>query len=176
MRGINPSHEECMSAFENLEIAVEKMVKIGLPDGIGKMYLTSIKSAHSYIKNYFKYNIQWESKCKNHCAKFALSDQLNKDFRSDCDHGDHDEECSHCEAIPKLLMSLLGAVKFVKENFETSELEMNELYYTIDQAAKAIIHYKSHLIQSFVQNSYWEEMLSKETLDTVFITQAQCLI
>ena len=109
MRGINPTQEECMTSFEDLHSIVERLVKLGLPEGIGKMYSKSISSAHSYIKNYYGYNIRWESNVASHCAKFGLSEKKNKDFRSDCSHGEvHDEKCSHCDAIPELLMSLLG--------------------------------------------------------------------
>ena len=171
MRGINPSHEECMTSFDNLQSTVDDLVKFGLPDNIGKMYQKSINSAHSYIKNHFKYNIQFESNCASHCAKYALSEQKNKNFKSTCEHGEHDEVCPHCESIPKLLMSLLGAVKFVRENFQLTELQSNELYYAIDQAQHSISHYKNHLIHAYVQNTYWDELVDKESLDTVFITQ-----
>ena len=123
------------------------------------------------IKNHFKYNIQLESNCASHCATYALSDQKDKNFKSTCEHGEHDEVCSHCESIPELLMSLLGAVKFVRENFQLTELQSNELYYAVDQAQHSISHYKNHLIHSYVQNTYWDEMVDKESLDTVFITQ-----
>ena len=44
--------------------------------------------------------------------------------------------------------TILGAVKFVKENFDIKdEVEINELYYGIDQAQQAIFRYKNHLIQ-----------------------------
>ena len=114
-----------------------------------------------------------ESNVASHCAKFGLSDKHNKDFYSECSHGDHDEKCSHCEDIPKLLMSLLGAVKFVRETFKIpdDDVEINELYYGIDQAQQAIARYKHHLIQAYVQNAHWEEMINEKKLDTVFITQ-----
>ena len=67
---------------------------------------------------------------------------------------------------------ILGAVKFVKENFDIKdEVEINELYYGIDQAQQAISRYKNHLMQAFVQNAYWEDMLNQQKLDTVFICQ-----
>ena len=176
MRGINPSHEECMSSFEELGSVVEDLVKLGLPEAIGKMYQNSISSAHGYVKNHFPNNIQFESKCASHCAKFALSEKLSKNFKSQCEHGDdHPEVCSHCDAIPKLLMSLLGAVKFVRENFEVTELQKNEMYYAIDQAQQSISRYKNHLMQSYVQNTFWEEMLNMEKLDTAYITQDWCM-
>ena len=176
MRGINPSHEECMSSFEELGSVVEDLVKLGLPDAIGKMYQKSISSAHGYMKNNFAYNIQLESKCASHCAKFALSDSLNKDFKSKCEHGDdHTEVCSHCDEIPKLLMSLLGAVKFVRQNFEVTDLQNNEMYYAIDQAQQSISRYRNHLFQSYVQNTFWDEMVNSEKLDTAYITQDWCM-
>ena len=171
MRGVNPSHEECMSSFDDLQSTVDELVKIGLPDSVGELYKKAISESHSYVKNHYPYHIQFESKCAAHCAKFALSENLDKNFRSECEHGEHDEVCSHCESIPKMLMSLLGAVKFVRETFEITELQSNELYYSIDQAQQAIIRYKNHLMQSYVQNAFWDEMINMEKQDTVFITQ-----
>ena len=64
---------------------------------------------------------------------------------------------------------------FVRENFEVTELQNNEMYYAIDQAQQSISRYKNHLMQSYVQNTFWEEMLNMEKLDTVYITQDWCM-
>ena len=43
-----------------------------------------------------------------------------KTVRWTCGKREHDKVFSHCESIHKLFMSLLGAVKFVIENFAYS--------------------------------------------------------
>ena len=78
MRGVNPYHEEAMSAFEKLSNVVDRLVKLGLSEENGKLYKKAIHNSHSYIKNYFPYNIKMESDIGSHCVKFALSDRYNK--------------------------------------------------------------------------------------------------
>ena len=78
MRGVNPYHEEAMSAFEKLSNTVDRLVKLGLSEDHGKLYKKAINNSHSYIKNYFPYNIKMESDIGSHCVKFSLSDPNNK--------------------------------------------------------------------------------------------------
>ena len=86
-----------MSSFDDLQSTVDELVKIGLPDGVGKLYKKAISDSHSYVKNHYPYHIQFESKCAAHCAKFALSENLDKNFRSECEHGEHD---GHAGYVP----------------------------------------------------------------------------
>ena len=39
-----------MTSFEDLESIVKKLIKLGLQEGIGKMYFKSISNAHSSLK------------------------------------------------------------------------------------------------------------------------------
>ena len=78
MRGVNPYHEEGMAAFEQLTNVVDRLVKLGLSENHGKIYKKAINTGHSYIKNYYPYNIKMESDIGSHCIKFALSERNNK--------------------------------------------------------------------------------------------------
>jgi hypothetical protein len=78
MRGINPYYEEAMSAFDELLNIADRLIKLGLSESDGQMYKNAIKTAHSYIKNHYPYNIKWESEIPSHCVKYGLSEQQNK--------------------------------------------------------------------------------------------------
>ena len=74
MRGINPNQEEAMTSFGVLTDITKRLVNFGLKGESSRMILTSIQSAHSYIRSRFHYNLQMHSPIKSHCVTYACSD------------------------------------------------------------------------------------------------------
>ena len=162
------SYESAITAFDDFANIVVKLEGFGLSAPDSKMLQKSIASSLSYIKNYFPYSIKWHSDVRSHCAQWALSDQQNQLFRTDCDE-EHSEECSFCNDIPKIRYSLIEAVKLLEENSAMTEKDGKKLVYGIKQADEAIRHYKNHLLKAHCQNETWAEMQNKQPTDTVFI-------
>ena len=68
-------------------------------------------------------------------------------------------------------MSLLGALKYVEENNLVTQIDIDELSYSIEDAYLSIIRYKSHLMRAFAQNSFWQSLLLQEKLNHVIAQQ-----
>ena len=106
------SYENAITAFDDLANIVTKLEGFGLSKQDSKMLHKSVATAYAYIKNHFPFEIDWHSKVKSHCVKWALSEESNEFLRSDCDE-EHDEDCSYCLSIPKIKYSLLGKVSLL---------------------------------------------------------------
>ena len=74
-------------------------------------------------------------------------------------------------AIPKLHMSLLGALKIVEDDNLVTQIDLDELSYNIEDAYLSIKRYKHHLVRAFAQNSYWTSLLLEGKLDHVIAQQ-----
>ena len=74
MRGINPNQEEAMTSFGVLIDITKQLVNFGLKEESSRMIITSINSAHSYIRSRFHYNLEMHSPIKSHCVTYACSD------------------------------------------------------------------------------------------------------
>ena len=68
-------------------------------------------------------------------------------------------------------MSLLGALKYVEENNLVTQIDIDELSYSIEDAYLSIIRYKAHLMRAFAQNSFWQSLLLQEKLNHVIAQQ-----
>ena len=68
-------------------------------------------------------------------------------------------------------MSLLGALKHVEENNVVTQIDIDEISYSIEDAYLSIKRYKSHLMRAFAQNSFWQSLLLQEKLDHVIAQQ-----
>ena len=68
-------------------------------------------------------------------------------------------------------MSLLGALKYVEENNVVTQIDIDEISYSIEDAYLSINRYKSHLMRAFAQNSFWQSLLLQEKLDHVIAQQ-----
>ena len=68
-------------------------------------------------------------------------------------------------------MSLLGALKYVEENNLVTQIDIDELSYSIEDAYMSIKRYKSHLMRAFAQNCFWQSLLLQEKLDHVIAQQ-----
>ena len=68
-------------------------------------------------------------------------------------------------------MSLLGALKYVEENNVVTQIDIDEISYSIEDAYLSIKRYKSHLMRAFAQNSFWQSLLLQEKFDHVIAQQ-----
>ena len=68
-------------------------------------------------------------------------------------------------------MSLLGALKKVEENNLVTQIDIDEISYSIEDAYLSINRYKSHLMRAYAQNSFWQSLLLQEKLDHVIAQQ-----
>lgn len=74
MAGINPSQDEAMVSFGVLIDITKRLTTFGLKPDSSKMIVSSIQSAHSYIKSRFHYELEIQSPYKSHCVTWACSD------------------------------------------------------------------------------------------------------
>jgi hypothetical protein len=75
------SAEASWRAFDGLKTVISQLKNAGLEESDAVKLIGCVDSLKNYFKNYLQYDISWESACPEHCAKHALSDPSDKDFR-----------------------------------------------------------------------------------------------
>ena len=56
-----------------------------------------------------------DSRCADHCRKFALSDPVDEDFKQQCLH-DHLSKCDSCEELKTVLQSVSFPLRCTPKN------------------------------------------------------------
>ncbi len=71
------------------------------------------------------------SRVPDHCRQYALSNESDSDFTTECDH-QHDLKCDRCELIP----SAFNEIDFDLNDLVIDSEEQKEMAYVIAQSKK----------------------------------------
>lgn len=121
------------------------------------------KACQIYLKFDFKTNLNWNSNCKSHGVYFALSDDKDKLFFTECNH-EHVNNCNKCDNI----YYLIGTVKsFVNDSLKSDQIrEKNEMIYELNIAEEQILNWRNHVIRAWCQDQIKNEVIKKLSNDT----------
>ena len=133
-----------------------------------KLEFTVKKRLTFHCRSNFSYNIEIESDVASHCATFACSEDNDK-FGNTCGKS-HTKNCHYCDSIPKLMMSISGAITYAALGGMDEETK-EELLHELMLAHKSILSYKNHLLRAFCQNYFWDMMASEKNESIAFCTQ-----
>ena len=86
----------------------------------------------------------------DHCRQYALSDPLDKDYQSSCDH-EHQDTCHRCEELTTVLYEIEKGIQNMSAN-NVSEDTRQELLFVSDQSKQNILAWKAHLLRSINQD------------------------
>ena len=92
LQGINYFAADAGDAFDSIEKLIDELY-FGLTKH--RRLLENLKRRRQYLKSDYKVHVSKLSTVGDHCATFALSDKLDKDFRQSCDH-EHNDTCEEC--------------------------------------------------------------------------------
>ena len=171
MRGVNPSQDEAMVAFDSLRNLANKLGQAtgGMSAEERTSLLKSIDTGHQYLRSHLAYNIKEDANCPSHCFTHACSDPKNPKFSSPCNHS-HDEACFQCNNLFFILAALEMAIERSRNN-GNSIRDCDEMKYDLEVARKAIHTYHAHLIRSACQNVFFDKMKNEYRTDTVYVHQ-----
>ena len=96
------------------------------------------------------------------CVKFALSHPNDEDLQEKCEH-EHPSACSHCVELSVGLDKVEQAIKGEHTQFYRKE-QQEDMLYDFQRSAKAVNHWKSHIMRSANQERAKQDIL--EQLDS----------
>ena len=169
MAGIDDLQEKAMRSFEDLVCITKDLKQYGLPKEHSDDLISCIAASKTYLKLYYKGNLDIHSDIASHCVSYALSDQESKEFNVYCPEGDeHNKKCSHCEAINDLFQSIRGVVK--KYHGQKTSLEFREMLHKIEQASQNIYDYRGHIVRTLAQSFEWDKLREEVKPNVAFAT------
>ncbi len=88
------------------------------------------------------------SRVPDHCRQYALSNESDSDFTTECDH-QHDLKCDKCELIP----SAFNEIDFALNDLVIIDSEeQKKMAYVIAQSKKNIQAWRAHLLRAINQD------------------------
>ena len=126
-----------------------------------------LKKAKCCLKTEYRVHCRdGNSRCADHCRKFALSDHVDEDFKHQCLH-DHLSKCDSCEELKTVLQSVEEKINELCSSMYSKE-QHDDLLYDFGKSVNKwkcyILRYENQEIakQSFIQ-------IQNLTEDSVFI-------
>ena len=104
-----------------------------------------------------------DSRCADHCRKFALSDPVDEDFKHQCLH-EHLSKCDSCEDLKTVLQSVEGKINELSSLMYSKEQQDN-LLYDFGKSINFINERKCHILQEIAKQSFIQNLAE----DSVFI-------
>ena len=121
-----------------------------------------------YLKGDFHTHCSLEY-CKgvaDHCIKYALSDQTEKLYQSNCNYSSHENSFDQCES---LLDALFKITALVTKNKQVSPNEEEELKYDINRSTTCVNIWKAHILASINQEHAKKKLLAEMDENTAFV-------
>ncbi|CAF3420316.1 unnamed protein product [Rotaria socialis] len=161
LQGINYFAADAGEAFDSIE---ELISELHLDITKHRRVLENLKRGRQYLKSDYKVHVTKSSTIADHCATFALSDKLDKDFQQMCDH-EHNDTCDECD----ILQPTFDEIKHDIGN-STADTQLSaRLLAKFMSHEEAINVWKSHLLRAINQDLCREEILSTLADDSVYI-------
>ena len=108
-----------------------------------------------------------DSRCADHCRKFALSDPVDEDFKQQCLH-DHLSKCDSCEELKTVLQSVEEKINELSSSMYSKEQHDN-LLYDFGKSLNFINEWKCLILRCENQEIAKQSFIQNLTDDSVFI-------
>ncbi len=157
-------------AFQGLKDLIPTLMANGLDQEVGQGLKAAINAAHTYYRSHLRYNLETESSVAKHCVTYSLSDpgSAGMEHRKACAIP-HTDSCFHCDNIQNILQSLETALELCQGQF-VDELDFEKCAEAVEVADDKIYAYHTHVMRSFAQNSYWEDLKQRGLPHVVLCT------
>ncbi|CAC5417197.1 unnamed protein product [Mytilus coruscus] len=115
LQGLDNTIDDGMKGIDTLEKIVRKLNTFGLDPSLTKEVTLFLYRTSQHSKFDIKGHISFQSDVVNHCSRYALSDNKEKDFSGKCQH-EHDNSCSVCSAVLQCESKVTDLYKEIQDN------------------------------------------------------------
>ena len=127
-----------------------------------------LKKAKCCLKTEYRVHCRdGNSRCADHCRKFALSDHVDEDFKHQCLH-DHLSKCDSCEELKTVLQSVQEKINELCSSMYSKE-QHDDLLYDFGKSVNFINEWKCHILQFESQEIAKQSFIQNLTEYSVFI-------
>ena len=158
LQGLDNTAAEGSIAFKTLTTIIQQLELFGVDKSWCQEVNTKLKKGNQYLKTDYRVDCQDRiAHCADHCRLFALSDPLDDDFKSACDH-EHLLACEQCDALDSVFAELIEKItKFQSDKY--SERQREDHLHDFKQAKTNIYQRKAHILRSVNQEQAKQEVI-----------------
>ena len=169
LQGLDNISADGAEGFQRITRIVEKLEE---EYGVSKDWCSDVrnrlKKAKCYLKTKYRIHCRDEdSRCADHCRKFALSDPVDEDFKHQCLH-EHLSKCDSCEDLKTVLQSVEGKINELSTLMYSKE-QRDNLLYDFGKSINFINEWKCHILRCENQEIAKQSFIQNLTEDSVFI-------
>ena len=169
LHGLDNVSADGAEGFQRITQIVEQLEEeYGLSKDWCSDVRNHLKKAKCYLKTEYRVHCQKDdSRCADHCRKFALSDPVDEDFKHQCLH-DHLSKCDSCEELKTVLQSMEGKIIKLCSSMYSKEQHDN-LVHDFGKSVNFINEWKCHILRCENQAIAKQGFLQNLTEDSVCI-------
>ena len=120
--------------------------------------LQTLKQGKQFLKRDYKMQVQLKSTVVDYCISHALSDKHNSLLQFGCMNHKHDQVCSECINIEKIIDEIESKINAI--NYQNS-VEKESASYDLANARDSISEWKKHLLRAVHQDKVKFDILKK---------------
>ena len=155
LQGLDNTAAEGSTAFKTLTTIIQQLELFGVDKSWCQEVNTKLKKGKEYLKTDYHVDCQDRAAhCADHCRLFALSDPLDDDFKSACDH----EHLLVCNALDSVFAEVIEKItKFQSDKY--SEGQREDHLHNFKQAKTNIYQWKAHILRSANQEQAKQDVI-----------------
>ncbi|CAC5416613.1 unnamed protein product [Mytilus coruscus] len=155
LQGLDNTSAAGMGAIDNLTKVVTKLEAYGLRHEDVNKLKEMLQLVNQFLKFEYKLHLRKNDQCADHCSPFALSDSVDHNFATKCNHS-HTQSCEKC----KLVDSCVNIVEKAFSNLDIPKTLSDEISYELENGARNVLEWKRHLLRTVHQNGARNDVLS----------------
>lgn len=168
LQGLDNIAASGADGFDMLHKIVDDLEQSGSERGWCETMRTNLKDGERYLKTEYRAHCKEnESTCPDHCKHYALSDDQNSAFKTECDHP-HGTECSQCELLKSTLTSIRTQISSPLVQLYGQE-QKEDLLYDAKLAKDMVLEWKAHILRAQNQDQAKQDALRSPDNNTVFV-------
>ena len=169
LSGLDNTATDGAIGFTTLENIVSQLGQLGADKRWVADTMKILRDGKLYLKVKYPTHCAEEngSLCKDHCRKYALSDQKNKELRETCSH-EHLMRCEECESMKSVMTDIEEKIRNQCKHSSMTE-QREDMLYDLKQAAKDISDWKSHIMRSTNQEKGKQDILEDLDENTILV-------
>ena len=173
LRGINTVVDESRKAFQTLKKIIEGLRPVAMRRNLVSVddldtLVDCLQTVERYLKTHFVYNLEEHSDIATHCITYACSDELAKDFHSECKKP-HTEKCQYCELFPLVITTMRAILEELERDMEDKFQYTENLHDLLDCHEKIQRHI-SYIIMNEKSNVEWNKKFEEMKPGRVMVT------
>ncbi|CAC5425036.1 unnamed protein product [Mytilus coruscus] len=122
LQGLDNTSDAGMGAIDNLTKVVTKLEAYGLRHEDVNKLKEMLQLVNQFLKFEYKLHLRKNDQCADHCTPFALSDSVDHNFATKCNHS-HTQSCEKC----KLVDSCVNIVEKAFSNLDIPKTLSDEI-------------------------------------------------